>query len=287
MKFIISLFSLLLFSQALFSAPAQIETTDLAKIINQENLVLVDMSSQPEQYQRFHIGKAVYIPYKRFKNKRGKAIKPLRLTTLLGQRGISENDYVVIYDDMGGLHAGRLFWALENIGHKEVSVLNGGLVKWILEQRPVNNKIDKWIPVKYAMPTKTTNNLSKPKDILQAIKNKEVILDVRSLAEYTGNKKQKRSGHIPTAKLWSWNEHIAFDQGFVLKDKAALQQSLVNVGVTDKDQPIHVYCKSGHRANQAYWTLKTLGYNNVRLYDASMKEWMKRRKLPITKGNQP
>lgn len=60
------------------------------------------------------------------------------LYRLLGGLGIGAETQVVVYDDVGGLNAGRLFWELARIGHPGVSVLNGGLVEWILEGRSVH-----------------------------------------------------------------------------------------------------------------------------------------------------
>ena len=55
-----------------------------------------------------------------------------KIIKILGLLGIKPNHHIVIYDDMGGLHASRFFWELEKLGHKNISLLDGGLVKWIL-----------------------------------------------------------------------------------------------------------------------------------------------------------
>ncbi len=286
MRILSHFFILFLFSSTLFASPASIETADLANIIDQKKIVLVDMSSDKTQYQRFHIPNAIYMPYALFKDKKGRAISPQKLAFLLGYFGISTTDYVIAYDDMGGLNAGRLFWALENIGHSQVSVLNGGLVQWILEQRKVDNQPHHRAKVQYQLKAQTQPNLALVQDMLKAIQNKAAILDVRSKAEYQGSKKT-RSGHIPTAQLWTWNQHVDFNQGFKLKSAQTLTQSLASLGIKNKKDTIFVYCQSGHRASQAYWSLRALGYQNVKLYDASIKEWTALPQLPLTKGLKP
>jgi thiosulfate/3-mercaptopyruvate sulfurtransferase len=55
----------------------------------------------------------------------------------MGDLGISEGDHVVIYDSSGFGPACRVFWTFKVFGHNRVSVLNGGLVKWMLEKRPI------------------------------------------------------------------------------------------------------------------------------------------------------
>src|SRR5262245_29635511 len=43
--------------------------------------------------------------------------------------GITPDDTVVIYDD-GTLYAARLWWVLNQIGHKDAHIFNGGLGAW-------------------------------------------------------------------------------------------------------------------------------------------------------------
>lgn len=65
-------------------------------------------------------------------------------------------------------------------------------------------------------------------------------IDVRTTEEY-------QAGHLENA------QNIPFDE---IKDKI----QALNL---DKDAPIHLYCKSGRRAEVALNQLKELGYTNV------------------------
>ena len=62
--------------------------------------------------------------------------------------------------------------------------------------------------------------------------------------------------------------------------------SLKQLGITNKKQELIVYCRSGHRASQSYFTLRKLGFENVKLYDASMNEYQQSNK-PLIKGMKP
>ena len=102
------------------ASSVMVDTAWLKQHKNDANVVLVDMSGDP-QYQRFHIPGAIYLGYgnlveKRKKDKVSVRIPDVRLYKVLGLLGISRDSHVVIYDDMGGLHAGRLYWELERIG---------------------------------------------------------------------------------------------------------------------------------------------------------------------------
>ena len=75
---------------------------------------------------------------------------------------------------------------------------------------------------------------------VMADNEKPVWIDVRTPAEY-------QQGHLQQANL------IPYDE---IADKI----SALNL---KKDQPIYLYCRSGHRAGIAQNTLNDLGYKNV------------------------
>jgi len=270
-----------------------VDTDWLKKHMNDADVVLVDMSSDSTQYQRFHIPGALYLGYgnlvqKRKKDKVSLRISDEKLYKLLGILGISRDSHIVVYDDMGGLNAGRFYWDLERIGHPKVSVVDGGLVKWILEGNKVDNKEVTRKPVSYVGGGKIFNNEI---DLAGVKKGREsgqyTFLDVRSKEEYVGYPKYKRTGHIPGARFWPWDDNVAFQKGFVLKSGDQIQQSLNKLGVKDKKEPLILYCRSGHRASQAYLTLKHLGYENIKLYDGSMAEYMRDKSAPVRQGINP
>src|SRR5258706_5748591 len=61
---------------------------------------------------------------------------PQEFEALMVKLGISDATRVVVYDERGGIYAARLWWILNYFGHSNVSLMNGGSVKWSAEQRP-------------------------------------------------------------------------------------------------------------------------------------------------------
>ena len=284
-KIIVMAFCLLLSKSALASS-VYVEQDWLKSRLGSKDIVLVDMTTDGVQYLRFHIPGAVRLSYQdinlRRKDKVSVRVPDERLYKVLGGIGISRDSHVVIYDDMGGLDAGRLFWELERIGHPKVSVLRGGLVSWVL----AGNKVDN-IPVKPKPAVYKAGEGGRDNEATLSLvrgNEKAVLLDVRSEEEYLGHPRYPRSGHIPGARWWPWENNVDFERGFVPKPRSNLEQALATVGVKDRDQPLVVYCRSGHRASQSYLTLRDLGYTNVRLYDGSMAEYSQQRDLPVQKG---
>jgi len=188
--------------------PVAVDAAWLAKRVDDPGIVLVDMTADPMQYRRFHLPGARYLSPRALvhTNKAGVSLRVSdeRLFALLGDLGIDADSHVVIYDDMGGLEAGRLFWELERIGHARASVLDGGLVKWVLEGRRVVAQVPPVARTQYRPAKEGRENEIDIAGILSARQDPAVLLlDVRTPEEYAGKASEPRTGHIPGACLGS------------------------------------------------------------------------------------
>jgi len=52
--------------------------------------------------------------------------------------GVSEEKKVVFYDSISGMLAARGVWLLEYFSHPNVSMLDGGIIKWKTEGRALD-----------------------------------------------------------------------------------------------------------------------------------------------------
>jgi len=282
----------LIHSPLAFSTASFLVDTDwLEKNLHNPAIRLIDMSDNT-QFQRFHIPTSTHLPYaainKRTKQGVSLSVGKQQIINILGMLGIQAHHHVVIYDDMGGLHASRLFWELEKIGHKKISLVNGGLVKWILDGKRVTAEVEKVKRVQYKNNTSGRNNTVTAEEILGSqFDNKNILLDVRSKEEYVGHPRYPRSGHIPNAKWWEWQQAVNFEKAFQIQKQARLKKQLKELGISKPETPITLYCQSAHRASHSYFTLRNLGFNNVKIFDGSMSEYSKIKTAPLTKGINP
>ena len=271
--------------------PALVDADWAKQRLDDPKITLVDMSSGKGPYQGRFIPGAVQLPYSALvqRNAKGVSLRVSneRLYEILGILRINANQHVVIYDETGGLHAGRLYWELERIGHAKVSVLDGGIVEWVRRGLPIERQ-----PAKPVQSTYRANGQGRENEAdLQTVKKamgdgKTVLLDVRSQDEYRGIRGQGRSGHIPGAQWWPWEQVLQAEKGLRARDESTILASLKGVEVT-KDMPVIAYCRSGHRASRTYLTLRRLGFENVKLYDGSMSEWARDSSVPIKPGMDP
>lgn len=285
------------------AAPVLVDGDWLAARLGDPNIVIVDMSSDDTQYLRFHLPGAVRLPYEAIVKEhrqvppgcttpeciqRAPAYKvrldDRELAAVLGRVGIGRRHHVVIYDDMGGLNAGRLFWELERIGHPAVSVLDGGLVTWILQGRKVVNNNKPRLPSAYTIDGAGRRNEARLDDVRPG---NGTLLDTRSDEEYAGDPRYARTGHVPGARWLNWEDTVSWEQGFRRKPEAELRQKLAQLGVTKTADAVVAYCRSGHRAAQMYLTLRSLGFSNVRLYANSMAEYGLKNDAPLKLGPSP
>jgi thiosulfate/3-mercaptopyruvate sulfurtransferase len=265
------------------------ETGWLAEHLDDPGVRVVDADS-PEAYARAHIPGAVGLPDANIflKTARGEPflMGPEPFAALMDTLGIGGETAVVVYDAQSGLHAARFWWTLAYYGHPNVRVLNGGWHTWLLEGRPVTMAPPGGRPVAGQgtfTPRAEPGLLTDCPGLRAAIGRADAaILDVRSDAEWTGAdaRRNARRGHVPGAVHLEWVNLVTADDRRVFKPATELRGMLEALGVSP-DREVSVYCQAGIRAAHATFVLKLLGYERVRNYDGSMRDWANREDTPL------
>lgn len=214
---------------------------------------------------------------------------------LLGRKGISRDDTVVIYGDKNNWWAAYALWVFSLFGHEDVRLLDGGRDKWIAEGRPMTTEVPKPAPTRYPVVERDDSVLRAYKEDVLAHLGSGPLIDVRSPEEYDGSRTTApaypeesalRAGHIPTARSVPWGRAVAEDGGF--KSRAELDAIYRGeVGLKD-DDAIVAYCRIGERSSHTWFVLRhLLGFDDVRNYDGSWTEWGSAVRVPIVAGAEP
>jgi thiosulfate/3-mercaptopyruvate sulfurtransferase len=260
-----------------------VDTQWLVQHLNERDLRIIDMRNSQDEYAAGHIPGAVYLAVNQARvalKESGFALPPdYEIEERLGQLGITKDTMIVIYDDQGGLNASRLFFTLEYAGHKKVALLNGGITRWVAEERPLSKMVPQISKTVYQVHAETQRVAAKGWIATNLGQSNLALVDARSPAEFRGeNLRAKRGGHIPGAVNIEWTHNLAGDKRF--KPAEELLALYERAGVT-KDKTIVSYCQTMHRGAVTYFTLRLLGYSDVRGYDRSWSEWGNDPTVPV------
>ena len=140
-------------------------------------------------------------------------------TEMLCKFGITNHDHIIVYDN-SYLHSGcRLWFALKYFGHEKVSVLNGGFQKWLKEEKPITNMIDKIEQTESYETNENNDWIKNKKQINENIKNNSfVLVDGRNRERFEGKAIEPRpgliTGCIPGSKNIPFVDFVRFRVGF-------------------------------------------------------------------------
>lgn len=266
------------------SHPLIIEPKALEAELTDKNLLLVDVS-QPQTYVQYHLPGAVYLEYAWIihieQPRMGLLPDVAQLSNVLSALGLTDDTHVVAYDDEGGGRACRFLWTLDVVGHKNFSLLNGGLHAWANEGHAVTSEIFYPQRADYQA-TIHDGPLADRQYILDHLhKDGIAILDTRSPQEYAGTKVfAQRGGHIPGAVNIEWTEAMDKERNMRLKPENELRELLETHGITS-DKEIITHCQTHHRSAHTYIMLKALGYEKVKGYPGSWSDWGNDSSTPI------
>jgi len=211
-------------------------------------------------------------------------LSPKEFQDKVRKLGINNDSIIVVYDDLGIYSSPRAWWLFKSMGHKNVAVLNGGLLAWKEAKYPIEKQITHLGNIGNFKVNYNPTLINNYKEVLNSISNKdEIILDARSENRFKGidpePRKGLRSGHIPASKNLPYSELIVNNK---LKNKKELKNIFTNL--ISEDQRIIFSCGSGITACILALGAEIAGYEeNVSVYDGSWTEWGSLLELPIEK----
>ncbi len=208
---------------------------------------------------------------------------------LMERSGITPDTHVVLYGDNNNWFAAYALWLMELYGHQNVSLMDGGRVKWLADNRPSTTADPEIQPASYQAKEPDMSLRARRDDVLAALGSGINLVDVRSPAEFTGeviappgmSETAQRGGHIPGARNIPWARAVNEDGTFKSPDE--LKALYEGAGVQSGGDTI-AYCRIGERSSHTWFVLKhILGYPNVKNYDGSWTEYGSMVGVPIEK----
>ena len=254
-------------------------------------VVFIEVDEDTSAYDGGHIAGAVKLDWKSDLQDqvRRDFISKEQFEKLLGERGISNDDTVVLYGGNNNWFAAYAYWYFKLYGHQNVKLLDGGRKKWELDGRELSKETVDRAPTTYTAADQDTSIRAFRDETIDAIGVKNLV-DVRSPDEFAGRllapahlpqEQAQRAGHIPTAINIPWSKAANEDGTF--KSDEELRALYGAAGLDDGKDTI-AYCRIGERSSHTWFALhELLGHQNVKNYDGSWTEYGSLVGVPIEK----
>ncbi len=196
---------------------------------------------------------------------------PQAFTSSMAALGINSTSHVIAYDSVGLFSAARCWWMFKTFGHDAVSVLDGGLKKWLAEGRAVQSGE---LPLPPSGNLTAKFNSGMVRNMAEVAEGKAQVADARSPARFRGEEPEPRPGVKPGHMPGASNVHYAslLNVDGTLKPQAELMQHFASAGI-DVEKPVTTSCGSGVTAAILSLALTELGTKDHALYDGSWAEW--------------
>jgi thiosulfate/3-mercaptopyruvate sulfurtransferase len=261
---------------------ALVETAWLEEHLSEDNLAIVEVDEDTSAYEKGHVPNAISINWETELHDlpRRDFISADQLGTLLGQKGISNDQTIILYSGNNNWFAAYAYWLFKYRGVDNVKLLNGGRKKWELESRTLDQEQPSRPPATYQVGSEHPEFRIFRDEVLQRVSRDGAWVDVRSPEEFRGEllapphlpqEQAQVPGHIPGASNITWSKTVNEDGTFKTTDE--LRQLYEAEGVTS-DKDVVTYCRIGERSSHSWFVLKELlGFKNVKNYDGSWTEY--------------
>ena len=261
--------------------------------IGDPNVVIVEVDEDTSAYDKGHIPGAVKIDWKKDLQDpvRRDFVDKTGFEALLSERGISNDDTVLLYGGNNNWFAAYAYWYFRLYGHDKVLLLDGGRKKWELDSRELSTDVPARPKTSYTASEQDRSLRALRDEVLEAI-GKRNLVDVRSPDEFAGRllapahlpqESAQRAGHIPTARNVPWSKAANEDGTFRSDDE--LRQLYQGDAGLDFGKDTIAYCRIGERSAHTWFVLhELLGLANVKNYDGSWTEYGSLVGVPIELG---
>jgi thiosulfate/3-mercaptopyruvate sulfurtransferase len=262
--------------------------------LDDPGVALAEVDEDTTAYDKGHITGAIKIDWKKDLQDpvRRDFIDRAGFERLLSERGISNDDTVILYGGNNNWFAAYAYWYFKLYGHDKVKLLDGGRKKWELDSRDMVTDVPSRPATSYHAREQDRSIRAFRDDVITAIGNLNLV-DVRSPDEFAGRllapahlpqEQAQRGGHVPTARNVPWSKAAEEDGTF--KSNEALVALYRDEAGLDFGKDTIAYCRIGERSAHTWFVLhELLGQPNVKNYDGSWTEYGSLVGVPIELGD--
>jgi thiosulfate/3-mercaptopyruvate sulfurtransferase len=196
--------------------------------------------------------------------------------------GANDDAPIVVYDNVDGRYAARLWWTLRWAGHAAVRVLDGGWRQWR----------HSGLPLEIGEPRDRTPGSFSARASLERVADYEdvranletqraLLLDARARDRFLGRNEtlDAVAGHIPGAKNRPYRDNLKGDGTF--RDAADLRGEFDRLLEGRRPEDIIHQCGSGVTSCHNRLAMELVGLSGSAMYVGSWSEWCSKPNFPI------
>jgi thiosulfate/3-mercaptopyruvate sulfurtransferase len=231
----------------------------LRSLVRKKAVRVVDVR-KADDYQKGHIPTAVSLPLAHVLENDA----PEKIVAIMDELGISDSMPVVIYDDTFGALAARVAWTFQYVGHTNTALLEITFRQWKELGLETETQARTYPKAEHSL--NINKNIYADASYVESAKSQQgkLLVDSRERLNFL-------TEHIPGAKNIPYT--MVGSNGSILRKAEDLKRFIENRGITS-DSEIITYCGSvGTLSGLTYYALKLAGFQNVKLYPKSFKEW--------------
>lgn len=231
----------------------------LRSLVRKKAVRVVDVR-KADDYQKGHIPTAVSLPLAHVLENDA----PEKIVAIMDELGISDSMPVVIYDDTFGALAARVAWTFQYVGHTNTALLEMTFRQWKELGLETETQARTYPKAEHSL--NINKNIYADASYVESARSQQgkLLVDSRERLNFL-------TEHIPGAKNIPYT--MVGSNGSILRKAEDLKRFIENRGITS-DSEIITYCGSvGTLSGLTYYALKLAGFQNVKLYPKSFKEW--------------
>jgi thiosulfate/3-mercaptopyruvate sulfurtransferase len=279
-------------------SPWLVSSEWLNEHINDENLIVVDVSLSYQDYRKEHIPNSVYADWLvDLANKNEKTSYEMVLKedfeAFMRRIGAQRDSTLVFYDNFQNRLAIRALFVTDYYGHQKTAVLDGGYMSWKQVALPMTSDIPHVEESHYTVDEIRPELVVDTEYVEWNLRNRDVIfVDSRPWEMYTGQavgimvntgKEVARRGHLPGAISLPWKKSLNHQDTF--KEADTLMTTFHEHGLKKGTHTIVFYCNEGvHGVFNWFVATKILGFPTVKVYEGSMGAWAEDPLRPMVTG---
>jgi len=239
--------------------PIICDADTLLSLISKKAVRVVDVR-KANDYKQEHIPTAISLPLARVLENDA----PEKIVSILEELGVSDKTPVVVYDDTFGALAARVAWTFQFVGHTNTALLEMTFKQWKELGLETEESARTFPKAKHSL--EVNKSIYADASYVEAAKSQpgKLLVDSRERLNFL-------TEHIPGAKNIPYT--MVGSNGSILRKAEELKRFIENRGIADTTEII-TYCGSvGTLSGLTYYALRLAGFQNVKLYPKSFKEW--------------